>query len=119
MAPTPRRSVPLKNMCSRTWEIPIQRSGSSKNPALTWVTTATTGAERSSWTSSVSPLGRTWRRTPAVQSGGAEDTMGCLHHDSQHAGFGATTNEGLRVGGGNDDAGLGLPPPSQARHEVS
>src|SRR3954452_13348888 len=107
MAPTPRRGVPLKNMCSRTCEMPIQWSGSSKNPALTWVTTATTGAERSSWTRSVSPLGRTWRRTPAVQNGGPEDTMGCsLHHDSQHAGFGAPTNEGLRVGGGDDDPGL-------------
>jgi len=28
-----------------TWEIPVHRSGSSKNPAFTWVTTATTGAE--------------------------------------------------------------------------
>ena len=25
--------------------MPVQRSGSSKNPARTWVTTATTGAE--------------------------------------------------------------------------
>ena len=55
-------------------------------------------------------------RGPERRSGGHDGLV--LHHDSQHAGFGATTNEGLRVGGGDDDPGLGLPPPSQARHEV-
>jgi len=50
--------------------MPVQRSGSSKKPAFTCVTTATTGAERSSCTRTVSPLGNTSRRTPPVHRAG-------------------------------------------------
>ena len=64
-----RRDVPLKNMCSSTWEMPTQRSGSSKNPALTWVTTAATRAERSRLHQQGQPVGE-YLAADALRPGG-------------------------------------------------
>src|ERR1041384_992708 len=52
-------------MCSRTWAMPTTSSVSSKYPALTYVTIATTGAERSRRTRTVRPLDSRVRTTDA------------------------------------------------------
>src|SRR3954464_9943544 len=103
--------------------MPVQRSGSSKKPARTWVTTATTGAEKSGWTRRVRPLGSTSRWRPAGQTGGRGGKRGPLPpgpslQNPEHARLGAAPDECLRVGGGNDDAGLRLPTAGQAVHEI-
>ena len=112
-------------MCSRTWEIPVQRSGSSKKPALTWVTTATTGAEWSGWTSRVRPLGRTSRphagqssRDCANRGTGQAVTRSLARFCSTPASALPRMNASASVVG-MIDAGLRLAAAGQAGHEVA
>src|SRR6476620_8358805 len=78
ISPTPRVGVPLKYMCSSTCAMPTMSSVSSKYPAETNVTIATTGAERSRRTRTVRPFDNLDGMTEAgsmENESGAMDTM--------------------------------------------
>src|SRR5690606_37662900 len=108
--------VPLKYMCSSTWEMPTVESGSSKYPALTQVTIAMTGALWSSRMRTVSPLGNTRRtatdpafplplggRLSGIKTGSVPFFRSLLQ-DAKEAGVGAAADEAFGSARGNYDA---------------
>src|SRR5512145_793818 len=62
-SPTPRRSVPLKSMCSWKCARPASSARSSAEPAPTQIWSSVTGAAWLSQESRVRPFARTSRRT--------------------------------------------------------
>ena len=68
-------SEPPNIRCSNRWAKPVEPAGSSLEPTLYQMDTATTGALRSSWTMTVRPLS-SWKRDQGMSTRATRSATG-------------------------------------------
>ena len=84
-SPSPRRSVPLKSMCSWKWATPCSPARSSAEPTRAQIWSSTTGA-RSVWRSStVSPFGSCSQSDRALAHDSARQRTGAAGRGARGA----------------------------------